>query len=108
MTANASQLSLLTVEQCAELLQCSASQIERFIRAGELKRVPLSIREAGKGPQGPKCWRIKPSSLAEFVAARESFEPQLPSTARPAIPLVAPTWPGAKVTGSDGKKRLKI
>jgi len=106
---NAAHLGLLTIDQCAELLQCSVSQVERFIRAGELKRVPLSIREVGKGPQGPRCWRVKPSALEDFIASRESFEPQPNAPAATAVPSPAPPRSALnQVTGNDGKKRLNV
>lgn len=103
---NALQLGLLTVEQCAEFLQCSVSQIERFIRAGELKRVPLSVREVGKGQRGPKGWRVSPAALREFIAAREAYEPQEVVSQSPALSAAKATLlPIA--TGTDGKQRLR-
>lgn len=110
-------LSLLTVEQVAEFLQCSTDQVERFIRIGELRRVSLSIREVGKGPRGRKCWRIRPAALEEFIAGREGYEPQPPKkpTPLPASPL--PKYRNGQILGPDGKyhpcgpdgkKRLKL
>lgn len=103
---NAAHLGLLTVDQCAELLQCSVSQIERFIKAGELRRVPLSMREVGKGQRGPKGWRVSPTALREFIEARDKYEPQVATSPTPSLP-------GSKVTllpiatGTDGKQRLR-
>lgn len=103
MTLPLPPLGLLTVEQCAELLQCSADQIEKFIKAGELRRVSLSIRQPGKGPRGRKCWRVTPTALREFVMLREGYEPQpaeKPSTLD-AIPQSA--YPPRRALGPDGK-----
>lgn len=100
---------LLTVEQVAEYLQCSVSQVERFIRTGELKRVPLSIREIGSGPRGRKCWRIRPAALDEFIAGREAFEPQPTSPAKSTVTPPAPSQARSpRITGPDGKERLKL
>lgn len=98
---------LLTVEQCAEHLQCSVSQVERFIKSGELKRVPLSIREVGKGPRGRKCWRIRPSALEDFISSREAYEPKPaePTKATPSVPARPQT---RRITGTDGKERLRL
>ena len=98
-------LSLLTVEQCAELLQCSTSMIERFIRAGELRRVRLSSREVGKGQRGPKGWRVAPAALQEFIAARDAYEMRPDDAPSPALPAVKSRLPVA--TGPDGKSRLR-
>lgn len=100
---------LLTVEQVAEHLQCSVSQVERFIRTGELKRVPLSIREVGKGPRGRKCWRIRPAALEDFIAAREAYEPQPVDPAKTATTSPAPPRSRSlRITGTDGKERLRL
>lgn len=100
---------LLTVEQVAEHLQCSVSQVERFIKTGELKRVPLSIREVGKGPRGRKCWRIRPAALEEFISGREAYEPQPVDPGKTAAPPPAPSRPqGQRITGTDGKERLRL
>lgn len=98
-------LGLLTIEQCAEFLQCSVSQVERFIKAGELRRVVLSMREVGKGQRGPKGWRIAPDSLREFIKARNDFEPQVREPKAPS-PALSRTPRVPLETGTDGKSRL--
>ena len=98
-------LSLLTVEQCAELLQCSTTMIERFIRAGEIRCVCLSTREAGPGQRGPKGWRISPAALQEFITLRDTYRSAPDATASPVLPLTKPRLPVA--TGPDGKSRLR-
>lgn len=105
MSTETKLLGLLTVEQCAEFLQCSVSQVERFIKAGELRRVVLSMREVGKGQRGPKGWRIAPGSLQEFIKARNDFEPQ-PESPPPSSPALTRSHRLALETGTDGKSRL--
>lgn len=97
--------ALLTVDQCAERMQCSAGKVEEFIRSGQLPRVQLSGRQVGAGRRGPKLWRVRPETLARFIESMEGYEPRAiapdaaPSAGRP------PALPVA--TGTDGKKRLR-
>jgi hypothetical protein len=100
-------VALLTVEQCAELLQCSASQVERFVHAGLLRRVVLSMREVGKGQRGPKGWRIHPDALRDFIESRSSYEtPPKAEASTPQPSARTPQLPMA--TGRDGKTRARI
>lgn len=97
-------LGLLTVEQCAEYLQCSVSLVEKLIKNGELRRVALTSREVGPSQPGRKNWRISPKALEDFIQARDKTEQPRTATAtaqasRPVLPLA---------TGTDGKSRLKM
>jgi hypothetical protein len=96
-------LGLLTVEQCAGLLQCSVSTVERLIRNGELRRVPLTTREVGPGKRGPKNWRVRPEALDAFIKSREGVErppaATPPGRERPSLPMA---------TGTDGKSRARL
>ena len=105
MTAPKVIPALLTVAQCAELLQCSVSLVEHHVRSGRLRRVQLPGREVGKGGRGPRNWRVRPESLQEFIDSCERFE------APPARPGAAPAPAAARppaATGTDGKRRARL
>jgi hypothetical protein len=103
VTTKATQLGLLTVEQCAQQLQCSVSLVEGFIRAGRLPRVQLTSREVGGTGRGPKNWRVRPETLARFV---EELERPEPPRVKPGE-VAAPPPPLPVAVGTDGKSRLK-
>jgi hypothetical protein len=97
-----SQLNLLTVEQCADLLQCSVSMIERFIKGGRLSRVSLTSREVDPRRPGRKNWRVRPEALEAFIQSLDGMEPQDVSAEtipRPVLPMA---------TGTDGRTRAKL
>lgn len=106
MSAKTTPLAgLLTVDDCAKLLQCSVTLVETYIKAGRLRRVSLTSREVGAAQRGPKNWRIRPESLAEFIASLEGFEtPREPKGGSGAPPRT--NLP--KATGTDGKSRAKL
>lgn len=99
-------LGLLTLEQVAELLQCSVSTVERLIKNGELPRVRLTTREVGRSQPGPRACRVTPAALAAFIQGREGRESQGDANAPQPAPAPRVTLPLA--TGTDGKSRARI
>ncbi len=91
---------LLTVEQCAEVAQCSAEMVKSWIKTGRLARVLLTAREVG-GQRGESKWRVRPDTLDAFLKSLEAYE-AAPGTAAARPPVVLPM-----ATGTDGKSRLK-
>lgn len=61
---------MLTVQQCAERLNCHDGLVRRLISAGKLL-----------GSKIGKEWRVKPEDLEAFLAGAR------PVTAEPVIPL---------------------
>ncbi len=95
---------LLSLEQCAEQLQCSPSAVEAFIRAGHLARVSLPSRVVGGRGEGPSKWRVHPRALEQFIEARSGFEaPRGEAAAEGPRRAVLPI-----ATGTDGKSRLGL
>ena len=70
-------VSLLTIKQAAERLNCSESTVYGHIEDGELPVVPV-----GRS----KGYRIDPRDIEQFIEKRKGIKPGTPVTKVPAQP----------------------
>jgi excisionase family DNA binding protein len=97
-------VGLLTIKDAAERLAISEDNVLHFIKAGELRRVDLSIRPSGRGRTVARAWRIHPSDLEAFINWRRGYEPEKLETP---VPVPEPRVVAPVACGTDGKVRLK-